>query len=474
MEFKNKLANLLFGFKYNRDEGESESIGSMYRSVLSIAWPAALEGLLLTLMNSFDTMMVGKLGSAAIASVGLCAQPRMIILLVAQAICTGTTAVVARRKGEGRQDAALSCMKQSLMLVTGIGILMTVLGITLAVPLLKLAGANEETLENAVIYFRIISMAFIPNCWAICICSAMRGIGKTRITMVVNVTANVVNIFLNYCLISGHFGFPALGVRGAAIATAVGTCVSSLISIIVVMKKGGYLSLRPFTGFRFDRVTLRSIVTVGSGTILESVCMRIGFLINGKLIAGVGTAAFAASQIVGQVSSLTFTVGDGISSACTALVGQSLGANKKRKAMAFVRVGERLCLVLSTMIMLFTFFGRKWLPTLFSDEAPVIYGCSLSFIVLLFGIFPQNMRVMFAGCLRGAGDVRYVALVSLISVAILRPLMTYIFCYPINNLFPGAMFAFLGPWISFDIDAVVRWILLHIRVNKGKWVNIKL
>ena len=474
MEYRNKFANLLFSVKRTRDEGDQEPLSSMYKKLLMIAWPAALEGLLLTLMNSFDTMMVGQLGSAAITSVGLCAQPRMIILLVAQALCTGTMAVIARRKGENRQDLAVSCMKQSLMLITGIGVIMTLMGLFLAEPLLTLAGANEETLHDAAVYFRIISIAFIPNCWALCICSSMRGIGKTRITMIVNVIANVVNIFLNYCLIGGNLGFPALGVRGAAIATAIGTCVSSAVAITVVMQKNGYLSLRPFKGFRFDKATLRSVITVGSGTILESVCMRIGFLINGKLIAGIGTEAFAASQIVGQVSSLTFTVGDGVSSACTSLVGQSLGAKQKNKAMTYVRVGQRVCLFLSLIIMTLTFFGRNWLPTLFTKETTVIIGCAYSFLVLLIGIYPQNMRVMIAGCLRGAGDVRYVALVSLISVAILRPLMTWFFCYPMDRFFPNAMMPFLGPWISFNIDALVRWTLLQIRANKGKWVNIRL
>ena len=118
--FKNKLMQLLFGFKRELDENDTDSMGTMYKKVLTIAWPAALEGLLMTLMNSFDTMMVGTLGSAAIASVGLCAQPRMIMLLVAQSLCTGTTAVVARRKGAGNHEAALSCMKQSLVVITSL------------------------------------------------------------------------------------------------------------------------------------------------------------------------------------------------------------------------------------------------------------------------------------------------------------------------------------------------------------------
>ena len=98
MEDHMSLINSVFGLQsINTDD--SDTMSDMYRKLLSIAWPAALEGLLLSLMNSFDTMMVGKLGPAAIASVGLCAQPRMILLLVAQSLCVGTTAVVARRKG---------------------------------------------------------------------------------------------------------------------------------------------------------------------------------------------------------------------------------------------------------------------------------------------------------------------------------------------------------------------------------------
>ena len=471
----NSLKHFLFGVRGGEAvAGEEENLQAMYGRLLTIAWPAALEGLLLTLMNSFDTMMVGKLGAAAIASVGLCAQPRMILLLVAQALCTGTTAVIARRKGAGDQAAAVSCMQQSLAIISFIGVLMLLAGTAAAEPLLRLAGAKEDTLPDAVTYFRVISIAFPANCWALCICAAMRGIGKTRITMVVNMTANAVNVFLNYCLIGGHLGFPALGVRGAAIATAVGTVVSCLMAVIMVLRKDQYLSLLPFRGFRFEKNTVQSLITVGTGTIAESVFMRIGFLINGRLIAGVSTAAYATNQIVQQVSSLTFTLGDGVSSACTSLVGQSLGAQRKDKAVLYVRVARRISLFMSIGLMLFTFFGRQWLPTLFSEDPTIISAASLSFIVVLFGIYAQNLRVMFAGCLRGAGDVRYVALVSLVSVAILRPLLTWLFCYPLDRAFPGLMLGFIGPWLSFVLDAYVRAGMLTARVNRGKWVDIRL
>ena len=311
----------------------TERLRPMYRQCLNIAWPSTIEGALLSIIGSIDTMMVGTLGAAAIAAVGLTSQPRMILLICAQSLCVGTTALCARRKGADDQPAANSCLNQSLALVTVLGVVMALLGYYFAEPLMRLAGANEDTMAMSVAYFRIISLGIPLNCWSLCICAAMRAIGKTRITMVTNITANLVNVCLNYVLINGKLGFPRLGVRGAAIATVCGTAVSCIIAISFVCRRGGYYHLAlP----KFDRTTLNGLVSVGASSMVESVFLRLGFLINSRLIAGVGTNAFAAYQIVSQVTSLSFTLGDGVATAGTSLVGQSLGAGKFEKAKADV------------------------------------------------------------------------------------------------------------------------------------------
>ncbi|MBE6936155.1 MAG: MATE family efflux transporter [Ruminococcaceae bacterium] len=471
---KEKLLRLFFGLrKAEITEEDKGRLMDFYKKLLIIAWPAALEGLLLSLINSLDTMMVGKLGSEAIAAVGLCGQPRMILLLLVQSLCVGTTAIVARRKGANNQVAAVSCLKQSLVIITGLGIFITIAGYFLAEPLLRLSGAADDTLPYALTYFRITSAVYLANCWTMCICAAMRGIGKTRITMVVNMAANLVNVFLNFCLISGRLGFPAMGIRGAALATAIGTCVGCVMAFYVVIRNDGYLSLRHAGSFRPERETMMGLIKIGSGTILESVCMRVGFLITGRMIAGVSTAAYATNQVVSQVSGLSFTLGDGVSSACVSLVGQSLGAERKDHAKLYVRVAQRISLFVSAGLILFMFFGRNFLPTLFSEEQAIIQGAALGFLVLIFGIYHQNMRVVLSGALRGAGDVKYVALVSLVSVAVLRPLTTWLFCYPLNALFPALQLGFTGPWLSFVLDSFVRAGMLSYRVKKGNWVNIR-
>ena len=117
---------------------------------------------------------------------------------------------------------------------------------------------------------------------------------------------------------------------------------------------------------------------------------------------------------------------------------------------------------------------RRQLALLFTTEEEIILGVTLSFYVVIVGMMPQNGRVVYSGCLRGAGDTRYVAMVALVSVAVLRPILTYLFCYPLNNAFPGLQIAVMGPWIAFDIDAFVRNWLLHRRIRRGKWLDIRL
>lgn len=455
------------------DFEQETNLSELYKQSIGIAWPAVVEGALLSIINSVDTMMVGTLGPAAIASVGLCGQPRMILMVFVQALCVGTTAVTARRKGAGDQKSANSCLAMSMLIVTGLGLLMALLGFTFAGGLLHFAGANEDTQQLSTNYFRIICLGFPLNCWLMCICAAMRAIGKTRITMVTNVTANLVNVCGNYCLIGGHFGFPALGVRGAAIATVFGTFVATCIGFVMVLKPGGYLKLR-FARGTFEKTTLKSLLSVGSSSILESVFLRIGFFINQKLVAGLGTETMAAYQIISQVSGLSFTVGDGIAAAGTSLVGQSLGAKRKDLARAHVKISRRLSVFSSVVLMLLIFFLRRQLAELFTDEESVILGASAGFLAVAAGMIPQNGRIVYSGCLRGAGDVKFVALVSLISVAVFRPFATWLLCYPLQSVIPGLMLAFTGPWIAFIFDSFIREGLMGARLKKGKWAQIKL
>ncbi|MBP3540537.1 MAG: MATE family efflux transporter [Clostridia bacterium] len=450
---------------------ETPQLKDLYKKTISIAWPSTVEGALMSIIGSVDTMMVGTLGAASIAAVGLTSQPRMIMLILAQALCVGTTALCARRKGAHDNAGANACLNQSLAIITVIGVLMTLIGYFGAVPLMKLGGANEDTLALSVDYFRIISLAFLPSCWQLCICAAMRAIGKTRVTMVTNITANLINVCLNYVLINGKLGFPAMGVRGAAIATACGTIAASLICIFTVVRNGSYYHLtRP----RFDKTTLSGLTKVGASSMVEAVCLRVGFLMLARLIAGIGTNAFAAYQIVSQVTSLSFTLGDGVGTAGTSLVGQSLGAKRKDLAMAHAGVAYRIGICVSFGLMLVIALTSRQIALLFTTDEEITRGVTASLYVVILSLMPQNGRVILSGALRGAGDVKFVAICALVSVALLRPILTWFFCYPVAAWLPQWDIAVMAPWIAFLIDSIVRDRLMARRLKQGRWLDIKL
>jgi len=227
---------------------------------LTIAWPALVESFLLQLASMVNTMMVGGLGAWAIASVGYCNQPRLLIMAVFQAFNVGATALIARAKGSGDVEGANTIMHQAILFSLTASVALAALGYIFATPLLVLMGANEAaTIEGGTQYFQIIMLTFPANAVSLAITAGLRGIGVTRVAMIYNVTANAVNIALGYVLIQGRFGFPALGVRGAAIGMGAGQVIAALIALVTLMRGADMLkfSFRHF--LKADIAVLRRI-----------------------------------------------------------------------------------------------------------------------------------------------------------------------------------------------------------------------
>ena len=446
---------------------------SMYRQAFSIAWPAALEGALLSIIGTVDTVMVKSVHEYAIASIALTSQPRLILLILAQALCVGTTAMVSRRRGEGDRDGANEALSLSMLLITFVGALIAATGHFLAEPIIRLQGGDGDTTAMAVQYFKIVALGLPFNCWNLCLCAALRATGNTRITMVTNITANLVNVVMNYCLIGGHFGFPALGVRGAALATVIGGIVASCISFYVVLFKDSYLRLKPRVK-GFDRRTVSGLLKVGLSSVAESAALRVGFALNNRIIASINADALTSNTIIGSVTGLSFCLGDGVATSGATMTGISLGEGRKDKARGYVDVCMRLGYIVSAFIIILLFVLRRDLALLFTDKEEIVRGASLAFLVVLAGIVAQNARVIYSGCLRGAGDVKYVALISLLSVSIVRPLMTWALCHPLNRMYPELYLAYTGPWIAYVIDAWIRTVLLWRRVKSGRYLDTRL
>ncbi|MEG1743775.1 MAG: MATE family efflux transporter, partial [Clostridia bacterium] len=320
------------------------------------------------------------------------------------------------------------------------------------------------------IYFRIIMVGMLFTSMGLVINAAHRGTGNTKIAMITNIVANVVNCIFNYFLISGNWFFPKLGVEGAAIATLIGNVVSFAISLITVLKPGGFLRLKFSQCIKINKPVLKLIAKIGGSAGIEQIFMRIGFFVYCMIVNRLGTVAISTHTICMNILTLSFSVGDGLGIAASSLVGQNLGKKRSDLALLFGKVGQRIGFFVSGFLVLLFAFGGKILVSLFlTDYDPnaaeiLIQGTMIMYIIAATSP-AQISQVIFNGCLRGAGDTFFVAASSLLSIAIVRPLITYVLCYPLG-------LGLIGAWLSLIVDQYLRLVLSGYRFEGGKWGKI--
>lgn len=439
------------------------------RTAMNLAVPAMIESFFVAFAGLVDSFMVSSLGSNAVAAVGLTAQPKFMGLSVFIAMNVALSALVARRFGENNRKGANSILCTAIVMIIALAI---VLGIVLSVfapQIMSLCGSTPQTHDDAVLYYRIIMGGMIFNCIQMGINSAQRGAGNTKITMRTNITSNVINIIMNYLLINGNFGFPALGIMGAAIATVLGTVVSCVMSIISITKKDDFISI-PYIIKEKIRPTVqafKNVVKVGYSVFFEQVLMRIGFMLTAVMAAKQGNAAMAAHQVGMNIMSLSFAFGDGLQAAAVALIGRSLGEKKTDKAKEFGSACQMIGGIISVILAFIYFFGARLLMSLFFEEQEIVeIGVNIMRIIIVVVLF-QIRQVIYMGCLRGAGDTLYTAAACTISVTIIRTAVSYICGYTLN-------WGITGIWLGVLGDQAARYIFAMVRFKAGKWVDIKI
>ena len=440
---------------------------TMVQEAVRVAWPAVLESFFVAIAGLIDTMMVATLGSYAVAAVGLTQQPKFVGLAVFFAINVAVSALVARRKGEQRQDHANTILLTALLLTLILCTIVTVASLLLADPLMKLAGSNSDTHESAVTYFQIIMGGTFFNVISLVINAAQRGSGNTRIAMTTNVTSSIVNVLFNYLLIGGNLGFPKLGVAGAAIATVLGTVVACGMSVFSLFHKNSYLSYAWMSKmhFRPRMESCKKIMKLGSNMFVENIAMRVGFLATALLAARLGTDAFAAHNVGMNVLGLGFSFADGMQVAAVALTGQSLGAGKKEQARKYGSICQHIGFGISVALSVILLAGGRWFYSLYFREEHIISMGLLICRFITVIVILQISQIIYGGCLRAGGDVRYTLVASLVSVTLIRTIVTLFFTLVVP-------LGLTGIWLGIFSDQMTRFLFMFFRFRQGKWVDI--
>ncbi len=382
---------------------ESES----KRIVWQLAAPTLAEMILVSLVGMADMIQVGRLGAAAITSVGLTNQPIMLLQAIFQALNVGTTALVARFIGMERSDDASETLKQTFYLVIMLGTVVSAFAGMFAPQILGFMGAEPDVIALGTPYFRVVAFGFVFSSLSMGLASALRGAGDTRTPMMVNLVANLVNVCGNAILIWGLFGFPRWGVFGAGVATTFSRMVAAVWFLVIAVKGDRTLVLNLRERYRPDRVILSRIYQIGLPAAMEQMVMRTGQVAFAKVVSSLGTVTFASHQVAMNILSLTFMPGMAFATAATTLVGQSLGARRPEDAERCAHTSRNMALVMGVgTALVFLFFG-KYIAFLYSDDPSVIMTAALVLKIYAIAQPAQSTQFVLAGGLRGAGDTTY-------------------------------------------------------------------
>ena len=393
---------------------------SIRRRVVNLSLPVLLSALFQRLVAIIDIFLVGGVGAAAIAAVGLGQFLIFLAMTVFWGLSTGTTVVIAHLRGGGRRTDARRAAFAALLTCGVMAVAASLLGAGYGAQTAALMGAGADVMAHGGSYIRLVFLYFGFTAGLNILAAIMHGQGDTRTPMTAVILVNILHVVIAWPLIYGRLGLPPLGVNGAAYAINFSEGAGFCYLLLQTVRKG-YL--------KFDRPDLllwRRIWRVGYPVALERLAQQSGQLLYSKFILGYGTVAYAAHQVGVSIESLSFMPGVGMGIAASTMMGHSLGARKFRQARAGHGEALRMALlVMGVMALLFLLLPGQMMGLFTSDGEVIREGIVFLRLVALAQI-PLALSFVYAGSLRGTGDTFYVFLATLLTMWGVRVLLAWL------------------------------------------------
>lgn len=436
-------------------------------AIMTLALPAMIENILQVLIGTVDTYFVGKIGTEAIAGVGITNLIMNIYIAFFLALGVGATAIVSRNIGANNFENANNAVKQSIIMALGIGTIFGIINFIFSENILLFLGVEERVIEYALPYFLSVAVPAVFLCLMMVLSSSLRGAGDTKTPMKVAIVSNIINIVLDYILIFGIFEFNGLGILGAGIATT----ISRIVGVILLLRKINgnktIIHVNIFDKWHIDKEILKSITKIGLPAGIEKLIMRFGQLVYGGLIIKIGTEAYAAHNIAGTIETFSYLPGMGFGVAAATLVGQSLGAKKTDEAQKYGLISYFLATGFMVVVGAIFYIFAPFLAGLFSEDLEVIdLVVKVLRIIALVQPF-LCITLVITSALQGAGDTKFPMYSTFIGIWGVRVLGVYLLGIKLN-------WGLVGVWLAISIDIIVRGIILMIRFMNAKWKEIKI
>ncbi len=379
---------------------------AFYKRLIAVSLPIVVQQLITSSVQLVDNIMIGSLGELAIGSVSAVNQLYFIVILVVFGTLGGAGVFTAQYFGSKNIERLKETYRFKLIASLLIMVLAFVVLSLFGRNLIGLFTENPVTLSGGMDYLRIVRWSMIPWALSVSISFTFREIGITKPLLRISILTIVTNTVLNYLLIFGHLGLPAMGIEGAAIATLIARLLESLLFMVLAQKEGQLFNTKLKHLFKIEPAVLKAIILMALPLMLNEVMWSTGQTVFIEAYSTRGDNAFAAANITSAISQLVFVIFGGMATGIAVMVGNTLGENKlaeaKDNSMKLIFFSMFIAFLMGIILFVLSYFIINIYDVM--DETKRLAAFNIRVNALIIPVLAFNVAMYFT--LRAGGDTR--------------------------------------------------------------------
>ena len=437
---------------------------SFYRSRVTLAVPISLQNLITFGVNFADNLMIGSLGDNAISGVYVGGQLQSVVQMFVGGI-EGAILILAAQYWGKRDTASIrKVVSIGVKFALGVGILASLVAVLFPQWVIRAFTQEPGVIQEGAAYVQIVGFTYLFFSVSQVMIAAMRSVETAKVGLYISCMALVVNVCLNYVFIFGRLGFPAMGVRGAALATLVSRIMEMCVGIGYVFFVDRKLRLSVRDLLHTDRQLLRDFVRYGLPVIGGQVVWSVNSLANTKILGCYSAGVIAAASITGMLHNLIYVWMNGLSSAVGIITGKTVGAGQYEKMKEYSKTVQMIFLFVGLISGAVVFLFRDGFISLYSASAEAqVYARQFINVISVTIIGTCYQAACLFGLVKSGGDISFVFKNDTIFVFLV--------------VIPSALIAmWLGapPWVVFaclKCDQILKCFVAIVKINRYNWMK---
>lgn len=446
-------------------EFNRESNFIFYKKVLTLVLPMALQNLINVGVTAADVIMLGRLGETAISGASLAGQVQFVMTLIYFGLTSGACVLASQYWGKGDTRTIEKILGISLKISLAIGLIFTIIALSIPQYVMRIFSSEQAVIEQGVYYLRIVGFSYIFIAITITYLNIIRSIERVIVSTVVYLISLVVNVALNSILIFGMFGFPAMGIKGAALATLIARILEFIIVMIYAKKFNHVLSLKVKDFFHQEKWLMKDFMTYSLPVVTNELLWGLGTSTYAAIIGHLGQSAVAANSVAQVTRQFATVAAFGVANAAAILVGKAIGEKKEELARLYAGKLLKLSIIIgfiaAIIVLCISPFARTYLNL---GETANGYLKYMMYVISYFTFAQSINSTAIVGIFRGGGDTKIGLYLDVISM----------WCFSILFGFIAA-FVFKLPvvWVYVILmsDEVIKLPFSIWRFKTYKWIK---